>query len=181
MNVNSNLLEKYYYNFGGMLKADSRSPKNLKVSRVDSTTASIILPINRTNSQTEITNRSDGTATIGIDRRLFDGIIDVINRFVNLAINKELMSLEFCPLEGYSFKSLSEDLLKAIEAKRDLLFVDTYQNYLDACNKTSYTFNQYIIPYGTSEWADAIILIESGKIKELKEKIKPLLKKKDWC
>lgn len=171
--VSTNLLEKYYYNFQGMLKKKF----DIQVSKLDNNSAQVLLP-------GEVVKNSEsvgkGMQSVGIERDLVNGVMEVMNKFINIALRKELSVTEFCPLSGYSFDDLKKDLILAIKAKRNLMFVDTYQNYLTECEETRYRFNQYYIPYGTSEWADAITLIETGNIVELKKWIKPLLQVKSW-
>lgn len=180
-NVTSTLLKKYYYNLSGMLKADEgvSSIKNIEMSKTGLDTASITLPIDGT-SGIQTSQPRPGIMAVAVEKDLLTKVTDVLNRFVNLAINKELITKEFCPLFGYNFANLREDLKLAIKSKRDLIFIDTYENYLNECKNNTYHFNQYVIEYGTSEWADAIILIEKDRIDELEKWIKPLLKETYW-
>lgn len=169
LSVTSSLLEKYYPNFRWMIGGEK---KEFKVDRVDNTTASVTLK-----AQAGKPRGEEGITMVAIEKDLIDYFMNTVDKFVSSALRKELSCSEFCPLSGYSFQDLKDDLKVAIENKRNLIFIDTYQNYL---NTKNYQYNQYEIKYGTDEWADAIILVETGKIKELKSWIEPLLKEKSW-
>ena len=189
--LNTNLLEKYYVNLKGLIKESS--VKVLGVSRVGKDTMIIDFPISSAGPMSPSPqSRGVDTGTqggpigvsVGVDKEQFNSLIEIINRFVDVAVKKELKSLEFCPLEGYPVENLKQDILESMKHKRSLMFIDTYQSYIDVENSLGgaerHVYNQYEVPYGSDEWADAITLINTDKFGELQKWIRPLLKKTVW-
>ena len=114
---------------------------------------------------------------VGIDRDDMDGIMEIINKFTNSAIRKELKQTEFIPLEGYEEDLLKEDIKTAVQNKRNLCIIDTYESYLKNEEDRKYEYNQYRVDYGTNEYSDVAILIATGKLSEVRKLYKKKLKK----
>lgn len=190
--LNTNLLEKYYVNLKGLIRESS--VKVLGVSREGKDTMIIDFPISSAgpistssvSGADTMPSNSGGPVgmSVGVDKEQFNSLIEIINRFVDVAVKKELKNLEFCPLEGYPVENFKEDVLISMKHKRSLMFIDTYQSYLDVENSVGgaerHIYNQYEVPYGSDEWAEAVTLINTDKFEELREWIRPLLKKTVW-
>lgn len=184
MKVTSNLIEKYYPNFSGMLKKGVKRA-TIDVSRVDKTAANIIISLDKSNSSIGSVGTAEISENLGmikaaIDKNMFIEIIGVIDKFSQSALLKEFQTSEFCPLSGYDFEKLKEDVEAAIEAKRNLIFVDSFENYRRAVDTMNLKFDQYLVKYGTSEWADMVLLIMSGDFEKLKNIVTPKLKVMNW-
>lgn len=183
--LETNLLKKYYPNLVGMLSPignKNESLKDLSVSMRGKSSAQISLPVPKS-SQKHISEKNKGkdrNVAIAVDREMMSVLFSTINRFVNSAMRKELLITEFVPLEGYDIGDLKKDIYKAIEGKRNFCIIDTYENYLSQADSKLYTYNQYIVEFGTDEYADVAILIESGEMNELKKIYSSKLKETVW-
>lgn len=104
----------------------------------------------------------------------------LINDFINSAINHKIRNTEFVPLINYPYDKLREDIVEAVKAKRNICIVDDYFNYLKSTGDKSLVFNQYYINYIDSEYADAAILIKEDNIKEFKKQFSSKLKEVSW-
>lgn len=176
VSVNTNLLKKYHINFKGLFQMAKEKPKGLEVNIKSGNLAIVSFPIAEENIRT----LGNGKGYIGVEKDVMDGIMEIITKFTTSAIRKELQQTEFIPLEGYSEDLLKEDTKKAVEGKRNLCIIDTYGNYLKNEKSRKYEYNQYVIEYGTDEYSNAVIMLITGKLSELKKLYKKKLKKEIW-
>lgn len=160
MNLESPLLAEYYPNFKRMILGYKGGIPGLSIDKVGNKGAEIKLPAN---SQKH--NMIDGnTLQLFLDP-LFISQLDFFDEF---AIKRKLKSTEFIPLSGYDTDRMSEEVKGAVENKRNLLFIKSFKEYKNM-TKGEYKFNQYELKYGTSEYADAIIMIRNKDWKSIKK------------
>lgn len=174
--VSTNLLKKYHPNFKGLFQMAQKKPKGLEVNIKGGGRAIISFPIPEENIKVV----GEGKGMVGVDREDMDGVMEIINRFANSAIRKELKQTEFVPLEGYNEESLKEDVKAAVKNKRNLCIIDTYENYLKNEEDRKYEYNQYLVDYGTDEYMNIAISIATGKLSEVRKQYKKKLKKENW-
>jgi hypothetical protein len=176
ISFNTNLLLKYYPNFYGLLNKETQVPSGLSISKSGKNTALITFPVGKG----QIGDKENDRVYLAIDKNKLTNIMNVINRFITGAIRKELNTTEFLPLEGYPEGDIKTDVVKAVEGKRNFCIIDTYENYLKQCKDREYNYNQYMVEYGTDEYYDVAIMIETGEFKDLVEKYKSKLDKTSW-
>lgn len=182
VNVSSPLLEKYYSNFTGMIKNDKRAPSDITIEKVGLNTVLVQFPIS---PEFIMGEPKDGKiAVTGEVAVSIEAIIDITNRFTRVALKKILSTTEFCPIldfsGGYSFEELQEDVKIATKNKRDILVIDSYENYKSGTIGNKYEFNQYSIPYGTDEYCNFVLSVIRGDIRELQKEYKPKLAYSVW-
>ena len=160
-------------------------PKGLGVENIEglrSDTALVTFPIqdNDIKSSSELRKSS----VIGIKMEYMESISTEINRFVSIALKRELDSLEFIPLKGYPVEDLKNDVQSAVKNKRNLCLIKTYDEYLNSQNnesrKDAFQFHQYIVWYGTDEYTDVAINLFNGELDELREKYEKRLSFTNW-
>lgn len=176
VSVNTNLLKKYHINFKGLFQMAPKKPNGLEVNIKSGNLAIVTFPVPDEN----IKVMDGGKGYVGIEKEVMDGIMGIITKFTSSALRKELKQTEFIPLEGYDEDLLKEDIKTAVENKRNLCIIDTYDNYLKNEEKKTYEFNQYQVNYDTDEYSDVVILIATGKLSELRKLYKKKLKKENW-
>lgn len=183
ISVKSPLVTKYFPNLCGMIKDDKECPEGLTIEKLEKDTAIIKFPI----SQEDIVMRSEeeGTARVSPGAASsVSSVISIVRRFAICSVRSILKRSEFLPIldfsGGYSFEELQKDVISAAKNKRQYIVIDSYQNYLTNTKDMKYEFNQYIIPFGTSEYCDFLLLARAGKLKEIRETYKPKLKKTSW-
>jgi hypothetical protein len=176
LSVTSPLVSRYFSNFRGMLTSSKDSPSGLKVEKAGPDTAIVIFPP----GEVGMAGPAQGSG--------MNSVMAIIRRFVVGSLKYRSKKTEFCPILDfsggepgeYSFEQLQKDVLAAIKAKRNLTLIDTYQNYLKNQKEMKYIFNQYDVEYGTSEYADVVLLIQLGKLSELQKIYKSKLKLTNW-
>ncbi len=181
INVETNLLSKYFSNFKGLIKNDPDSPAGIDVERLTTTSALITFPIDKVG---KIQKVDENRMAVAIDSSLMEKLNEIINLFVNCALRKEFNSTEFIPLSGYPVENLIEDIQGAVKNKRNLCIIDEYSEYLKMQkDKRSGEFklNQVMVEYGTSEYSECAILLYNGNLEELKNKYQDKLVYKSWC
>lgn len=165
MIMESNLLKRYYLNLYGLLE-NYKDLKGIKLKKTGVNKAALRLT-------QEINSKNN--------KSILEKLNHVINLFVNSGLKKELKTTEFIPLNGYSVSNMQEEILKAVKNKRKICIIKDYQEYLNnGIEKNSYRFNQYMIDYGTDEYYNAVILINSGDFETLKKDYIPKLKAENW-
>lgn len=180
--LTTNLLNKYYPNFLGLInKCKNTLPKGLKIEKgIESNMVSIIFPIDPKEANPKVVDENSKLMQMSLDRDKVSGIFDIVNNFINLALKKELSLTEFIPLGDYPLEDLKTDVKNAIQNKRNFCVVKDYSTYKDLQNNV-YNFEQYNVEYGTSEYCDiALEIINSADLTELQEKYIPKLKKVEW-
>lgn len=178
--VQSTLVAQYFANLNGMLVNDKDAPVGVSIEKRDHDTALISFPVTG-----QIIPANENGAKISIENsERVQKVINIVQRFAMSAVRHQLKNSEFLPLYdfsgGYSFEELQQDVEAAAKAKRDYIVIDTYQSYLNHTEKATYEFNQYIIPFGTSEYCDFLLLAKAGKLKELRNLYKDKLKRTSW-
>lgn len=178
--ITSNLLTKYFPNFKGMIKSSSGMPDGIKVERESSDTANILFPLPKDSEKKRV---DSSKMAIALDKIMMDNLFDTVNRFVNLAMKKELSQIEFLPLSGYPIEDLKNDVEQAIKGKRHFCLIKDYKDYLENAEKPEKTFNfdQIKVEYLSEEYCEiATNIMVKGDLKSIADKYFPLMKKFDW-
>ena len=186
ISVKSALIKKYFANLKGMIKTGDGIPREAEVERLDAggDVAVITFPVPEDSTFKKV---DENVGAVGVNAEKMSVFYSVIYKFLNSAIRSEFKRVEFLPLSGYDFESLKQDVKNAIENKRNFAILHTYQEYLDSQKlvpkgeKKEIQFNQVYVNYGTELYADVAILIQQGKIKELKKLVEPLFKLTKWA
>ena len=177
--IELNLFKYYFDNFEGLIEMDEDLSKcNTQVRRVDINKAIVSIPIKKEDIKT--TGENSAIVRLeGVD--VIRSLYNILNSFTRVALKKELSKTEFIPLNGYSIDSLKVDVVSAVKGKRKLCIIDEYSEYLRMQKENSLVYNQYIIEYGTSEYADAVLLLIDGNLDELKKRYSSKLERTEWC
>lgn len=180
--LTSNILEKYYSHFCGMIKNLKDSPKNLNISKVESNSVMLAFPIPEGNADTK--DLGNGIAKTSVNIEFMRPLMREIDRFFNLSLRNITKHLEFLPVNdlsgGYSEDIRKNDILQATKNKRDFLLIDSYREYLENTKNAKYCYNQVYVKYGTPDYADIAIWIERDRIEDLKNYFKKNSKVVDW-
>lgn len=175
--VTTPLLAEYYNNFSGMIRNNSSSiSEGVNVERVNTDSAMVSFPLP---SDSQMINHGD-KALVSMPPEVVDKLNDVINKFVNCGLRKTLKTVEFLPLNNYELSGLQEDIKSAIENKRNFCILRDYKEYQKMSEERKYQFTQKLIKYGTSEYVDVALLINSGKMDELRRWLDPQLSYCEW-
>ena len=166
--VQSNLLKKYYPNLVGLLSKEQTVPEGYSISQVAPGVAKILIPITTIDRERE---------AFGFDA---GSVFEVINKFANAALKYELEHTEFIPLSGYPVSNLQEDIKVSVRNKRNLCVLKEYSEYLRMEAEKKFQFTQVILDYGTQDWADAVLDVIDGRLDVLTERLSPRLKLTDW-
>lgn len=180
--LETNLLNRYFPNLKGLVESDKDVPSDIEVVQRNSNTALISFSPGPESGNVQKTEQSNGTGSyrIAIDSRKVDSINRVLNKFTRCALKKELSTTEFVPLEGYPEENLREEIVAAIKGKRRLCILKDYDEYLNMQKKEEYIFHQYILEYGTNEYADAVLYIRFGNLSKLRELYSDKLVLTNW-
>ena len=181
INIETNLLTKYFPNLCGLIKDSPDAPRGAEVERITSTSAMITFPIEGSG---EIKRVDENRMAVAIDASLMDKLNGIINLFVNCALRKEFKSTEFIPLSGYPVENLQIDIQEAVKNKRNLCIIDDYAEYLKMQkDKRSGEFKlrQFMVEYGSPEYSECAILLYQGKLEELKTMYSEKLEYRSWC
>lgn len=176
MNVKSNLMKKYSKNFKGVML--NYFP-DCKIDQSEEDSVDVYYQLSGSDGFS-VDSQSCDEFPSNLQNK-FELMNDVINKFTELAIKEEVKTTEFIPLNGYSFDSLKEEVVKAVQGHRDLLLIDDYSEYKrQFCNSNEKPdsskksngifFNQYRIEYGTREYIDAVIMLwkkDSAKLRSM--------------
>ena len=178
LTVETPLIENYYPNLVGMLKDDESIPTLLEIKKEDKEKALLRFPLGvepKKISKNEVMLPSE----IG---EKVKNISNVINRFSIAAIKHKFKKIEFVPLYGYPIEKLKDEIPLAVQNKRDLNIVIDFANYERGVNGESkdYTFNQYLIPYGTEEYTNVVLDVMGGRLSKLRKEYKDKLKNVSW-
>lgn len=179
--VQSPLVTKHYASLSGMLINDKDAPKGVSIEKKDIDIALISFPV----GGQIIPGPDENTARVSPDASVsVQNVISIVRRFAVASIRASLRKTEFLPIMdfkgGYSFEELQQDVENAVKAKRQFIVIDTYESYLKNTKEMTYEFNQYVIPYGTSEYVDFALLAKAGKLAEIRKTYKNKLKKTNW-
>lgn len=186
--VQTPLLERHLPLFRELINNSGNNkglPKGLGIEDIEglkSDTVLVTFPIqdNDIKSSSELKKSS----VIGIKMEYMESISTEINRFVSMALKRELESLEFIPLEGYPLESLKKDIQTAVKGKRNLCLIKTYDEYLNSLKneskKDAFQFHQYMVWYGTDEYIDVAINLFNGELDELKKNYLEKLSFTNW-
>ena len=178
LNITSNIISDYYYNFAGLIKSNPSSPQGIKVSKKGNNTAMIQFPLPK---EAKIKRIDDTKAAVSVD---MGNLSYIINEAVKDALRYKVRHTEFLPLSGYPLEDLQIDVKNAISNKRNFCILRDYQEYLDSGSSkdsiSKYRFNQYYVNYGTSEYSDIAISIINGEMEELINQNSPKIEFQDW-
>lgn len=176
LTVESNLIEKYFANLRGMI-LECKRVSGLEVNQSSGNTATISFPLPKDSEKRKV---NETTMMLSLNGNDMNELNDIIKKFANVAISKELKSVEFIPLDGYSPAKMSEEILDTVDKKRDILFIKDFSEYLKMKSSKEYKFNQYRLNYGTPEYADAVLLIWKKQRPKLKKLYQDKLVYTDW-
>ena len=110
----------------------------------------------------------------------FGKVNNVINKFITEALKARLKTTEFLPLKNYDDTAMKEDALAALESKRNFCIVDDFENYKKEMRSNTYNFTQYSVKYGTSEYADIVLMLVNGEFNELRKRFENKLEVTSW-
>lgn len=177
--IELNLFRNYFPNFEGLVLMNEELTKcKAKVRQIEPNKAVVAFPISKDN----IKKVSDDTAAVRFENVSgLKALYNVLNSFTRVAIKKELKTTEFIPLNGYPVENLKEDIQAAVKGKRKLCIINDYSEYLEKQKDHTLVYHQYVIEYGTDEYANAVLMILDGNMDQLKEIYTPKLVKTEWC
>lgn len=186
--VESELLRKYYTNFLGLFllgKQKTKALESIILERINESSAKVIISSKKDSVDSSPIGMILPFPTVtamSINKDTIDAIDDVINKFVETASMRKSDTTEIVPLTGYSVKKIKAEVRNAVENKRDLILIDSYQSWLDVVQAKSLekTFEQYEIKYGTNEYANVVLSIQEGKLDLINEEYKNKLKTLSW-
>lgn len=186
ISITSNLFTDYYPHFEGLVGKESgnKLPDKTEVMRQGKDTAMLSFPIPMA-PETVKGGDEDGdnqVQKIGVPMDLYNSVMGFIYLFTDKAIKNMDKTREYLPLKGYPEEELKNDVIKALESKRDLLIIDTYSAWINGMKTGERSFNQYLVRYKTqqSEYCDIVLMIMNGKFKEWRKKYKSQLTKVCW-
>lgn len=196
--ITSNLLRDYFNNFRGMLLDCNEIPNDVEVTKKAIDTALVTFKVKKedmesvgksipSNILSEVKKMLgvtggdvDGMMVSSGDIKPFEQVRQVVTKFVKQAAIYKFKKTEFIPLSNYPIENLKEDVVLALNAKRDFCIVDDFNKYRDAMDNKNYILNHKIVNYGTAEYCDVFLDILSGKSVELENKYNPQLKESLW-
>lgn len=185
ISITSNLFTDYYPHFEGLVNNDAgrKLPDKTEVIRQGRDTAMLSFPIPMApETMKSGENDEEQVQKIGVPMDLYNSVMGFIYLFTDKAIKDMDKTREYLPLKGYPEEELKNDVIKALDAKRDLLIIDTYSSWINGMKTGERSFNQYLVKYKTqkSEYCDIVLMIMNGKFKEWRKKYKPQLTKVCW-
>lgn len=177
--IELNLFRNYFPNFEGLILMNEELTKcRAKVRQIEPNKAIVAFPIDKDS----IKRVSEETAAVRFDNVSgLQALYSVLNSFTRVAIKKELKTTEFIPLNGYPVEDLQNDIQAAVKGKRKLCIINDYSEYLEKQRDHNLVYHQYIVEYGTSEYADAVLMILDGNMERLRKLYTPKLVKTEWC
>ena len=177
--IELNLFRNYFPNFEGLILMNEELAKcKAKVRQIEPNKAIVAFPIDKDS----IKRVTEETATVKFDNVSgLQALYNVLNSFTRVAIKKELKTTEFIPLNGYPVEDLQNDIQAAVRGKRKLCIINDYSEYLEKQRDHNLVYHQYIVEYGTNEYADAVLMILDGNMDKLREIYTPKLVKTEWC
>lgn len=177
--VESNLFTKYYPNFSTLLNDCDKLPKGITTEKGgEDNQVKIQFPLPE-ESEVKTLGRNSSLAAVSINVKDVNAINDFLDDFTNTALRYELKRTEFIPLEGYPVDNLHEEIVDAVKNKRNLCIIENFKQYQER-DKNEYKFNQYIIQYGTEEYADAVLMIYNKDLEKLSKVWKDRLSLTEW-
>lgn len=105
-----------------------------------------------------------------------------VNSITNTAISFA-SSLEYVPLSGYPKKSLKEEIQLAVSNKRSLCIVPDYETYVKSSGNPDTLldpFKHCFVNYGSNEYYDTVMLVYEGRLSDIEEKYRSVMKEDDW-
>lgn len=190
ISIDSNLIGRFFSNLKGLTLNHKDCPPGLKVEKTGNTTALITFP---SGINPGILSGQSESGMVGIpteNAMEIQKVTEMVKDFLNQAVKYSIKKTEFIPLydftgdsRNYSLSEMQEDVVEALKNKRSLCIIDKFQDYLDNTKSQDYRFNQYLLKYdgeSAGEYVDFILMVRSGKIKELREKYSGKLTKTEW-
>jgi len=176
----STLVSDHFSSLKGMLLNDSTSPSGINVDLIGKNSAIITFPI-----RGGIIRKSETMAAVSDSAtEEVNKVAKIVYRFIQAYVKSRFSTTEFLPIldfsGGYSFEEAQHDALTAVEKKRDILVIDTYESYKKQTESMSCQFNQYLLKWGTSDYVDFVLLMRRGDLKQIRKTYGPRLKKFTW-
>lgn len=178
-------LDKYYTCLKDMVKkGENKLPKSLKLRKTGKNEVEFIFSLPKTHESRRI---NENLMSVAIDDS--DGTIkslhELINKFINSGVKNEFKTHEFIPLKNYPVENIVKDLKESAKNKRNLVIIADYEEYLASQEEKDVTkirYTQYIVNYGTSEWADILLMAHSGSVdmNEMRKIYTPKLQSETW-
>ena len=174
MQVKTNLLKLYYSNLVGMIDSGEEDlPKGTTIELNEESMATIMFPL------PDSARVDEEQHMAAINPEDIQKVTKLISKFTFLAMRHRLKRTEFIPLYGYPVEDLQKDVVAALKNKRNLCIIDTYENYTKLKDK-EYSFPQYNINFGTSDYSKTVLILKKGDMKALRELWEPKLKSAAW-
>lgn len=188
ISINTNLIKQFFPNLKGMTLNHRDCPKNVRVEKIDSVTA--LITIVQGIDMDKLGPEENGMIGVPTEFAVkIQSVLNIVNEFLRNAVMYCVKRTEFIPLydfsgttRNYSFDEMKEDVVKAMQNKRNLCIIDKFQDYLDNEHEHKYCFNQYMIDYNTmaDEYVDFILAVKAGKLEELRTKYSGKLTRTEW-
>ena len=173
------LLRDYYEILEVVVKKHKKAgnlPKDLEVQKLEESRCILSVSIDIPGSE----NLSNGDRVTGIPSEFMEKIVSIIEDFRNSAIEKELKTTEFIPLNGYPLKDLQTDIVEAIKNKRNFCLIDKYSDYKKFSKREITKLRQYKVIYPSNDYSEVALSIYEGDLKSLREQYIPKLEEIDW-
>ena len=210
LEFSSDLIRDYFNNLRGMLLDNKSTLSNLEITRKSGDTAKITFKVSKEemsrisskastissilnnkdipeelkSSMMDYVNKDVEVSVISVDgndtSNPLGKVNNVINKFISLALKDKLKTTEFLPINNYPDNELKVDVLNALQGKRNLCIIDDFENYKEQTRLNTYSFNQYIVKYGTSEYADTILMLVNDEFDKFKEYYNDKLISTSW-
>lgn len=194
LNITTNLFNKYYTNFNGLikLKLNNREiPINTEIKRLSNTEAQISFPLP---NDSRIEKVDDTKLKVGINFNAIKSFFVTIDKFVISALKAEFSSVEFLPIDetDYSLENLKSDVKEAIKNKRNFVLLHTHKEFLEGSSISNYKsdntkkktikYNQVYISYkdDASDYSNIALMILNGQMNELRKWANPRFKLTTW-
>lgn len=169
----NNLIKKYRSKLLESIKS-AGFPKGTTVEEPESNRIVLVIPM-------EIDETSIQNGKGRLDLPMAEKLSNLFNNFVTDSLNKEVMTTEIIPLQGYPLEDLKKDVIAAIQGKRNFCVIDTYESYKKFNSRESISMKQVKFKYLSKEYCNLAIEIEtSDNLDKIVEKYSPILKETDW-
>lgn len=175
LTVESSLMNKYFANFKGMVMKQN-SISGLEVNQKSKNAATITFPL----PKDSMPKPFGGMMSISLNGNDLAQLKSVFDEFEVIARNRERRNIEFIPLDGYSFDEMSEEIKEAVTNKKDLMIIKDFSEFQKSEKTGKCNFNQYRLDYGTSEYADAVIMIWKKQKEALRKMYQDKLVYTEW-
>lgn len=174
------LLREHFDVLDTIIKKHRKSgyiPKDVELKKLENSRCIIIIPMEIPGSE----KFKDGERmTTEIPKDLLNNITFIIDDFKNSALEEELKTTEFIPLNGYPVEKLKADMMEAIKNKRNFCLIEKYSDYKKFSNHEITKLRQYKVLYPSNDYSEVALSIYEGNLKNLREQYIPKLEEVDW-